>query len=100
LYWEIDPPAQTFSGLLKWWCEQNTKGKLIYAGTAVYKLSQNNWPVNEISRQVQLTRDYRNIGSFGAIHFTMNYLLSNFKGVRDVLRGLYSKPALTPYVKK
>lgn len=100
LYWEIDPPAQSFSALLKWWCQQNTKNKLIYAGTALYKLSNNNWPASEIQRQVQITRDYRSIGSYGAIHFTANYIMSNTKGIRDILKSLYSKPALTPYVKK
>ena len=100
LYWEIDPPAQSFNNLLKWWCEQNTKNKLIYAGTAVYKISQNSWAANEIARQVQLTRDYRSIGSYGAIHFTYNYIQSNVKGIKDVLTNLYSKPVLTPFQKR
>ena len=73
--------------MLKWWCEQNTKNKLIYAGTAIYKISQNNWPANEIARQVQLTRDYRSIGSYGAIHYNYKNLKSNIKGIKDVLTG-------------
>lgn len=89
LYWEIDPPAQSFNNLLKWWCEQNTKNKLIYAGTAIYKIAgSTNWPSNEIARQVQLTRDYRNIGSYGAIHYNYNNLKSNIKGIKDVLTDI------------
>ena len=28
LYWAIDPPEQSFPVLLKWWAEQNAKGRL------------------------------------------------------------------------
>lgn len=96
LYWEIDPPAQSFRNLLKWWCEQNTQKKLIVPGLALYKMQDNNWPASEISRQVDITREFRNIGSYGAIHFTANHLTRNVKGIKDVLTNKYSSPALTP----
>ncbi len=63
---------------------------MIYAGTAIYKIAgSTNWPSSEIARQVQLTRDYRNIGSYGAIHYNYNNLKSNIKGIKDVLTGCY-----------
>ncbi|RNA30760.1 UPF0748 yngK [Brachionus plicatilis] len=98
LYWEIDPPAQSFPNLLKWWGGQNFKNKLVFSGNALYKLENNNWPSDEIRRQVEITRNYRNFSSFGAIHFTTNQVMRNVKGVRDVLKNLYSRPALTPFM--
>jgi uncharacterized lipoprotein YddW (UPF0748 family) len=66
LYWAIDPPAQSFPKLLQWWCEQNTQNKLVIAGTAAYKLEgSNNWAVIEMERQVNITREFRNMSSFG-----------------------------------
>jgi uncharacterized lipoprotein YddW (UPF0748 family) len=96
LYWQIDPVAQSFPKLLEWWCKSNIKNKLVYGGTAVYKLENNNWPANEIIRQIDITRQYRNISSYGATHFTMNYLMKNYKQIRDLLKQSYSSPALTP----
>jgi uncharacterized lipoprotein YddW (UPF0748 family) len=98
LYWEITPPAQSFSALLKWWCEQNTKNKLIFAGTALYKMTQNNWASSEIQRQIELTRSFRNISSFGATHFTTREVMTNVKGIQAVLSSLYKNQTLTPYL--
>ncbi len=100
LYWEVDPPAQSFKALLKWWCEQNPKNKLVAPGTALYKMeNNNNWSSYEIQRQIELTRSYRNISSFGAIHFTTNQIMRDVKGIKSVLKQVYSKPALAPFKK-
>ena len=32
LYWEIEKPAQSYPVLLKWWHEQNTKGRHLWPG--------------------------------------------------------------------
>ena len=97
LYWEIDPPAQSFYSLLKWWCEQNTKNRLVIPGTAMYKMeSPNNWSSLELKRQIDITRAFRNMSSFGATHFTMNQILRDVKGIKSVLKTAYSQPALTP----
>ena len=54
IYWAIEPPAQSYTVILDWWLSQNTKNKQIYGATGVYKIADsNNWPVNEIVRQVR-----------------------------------------------
>jgi uncharacterized lipoprotein YddW (UPF0748 family) len=99
LYWEIDPPAQSFFNLLKWWCEQNTKNKIVVPGTALYKMEQNNWSSLELKRQIDITRSFRDIGSFGATHFTANQILRDVKGIKSVLKTAYAQPVLTPFIK-
>lgn len=98
LYWAIDPPAQSFPSLLRWWCGENTKNKLVLAGTALYKMEDNNWASTEIQRQIQITRDYRNITSYGTTHFTANQVMRNVKSIRNVFSSLYSNPALAPFL--
>ena len=67
LYWRIDPPAQSFPVLLKWWTENNPKHRLIVAGlnttaigaTSNYTTSDagnKGWPAGEIVKQIELTR--------------------------------------------
>ena len=100
LYWEIDPPAQSFYNLLKWWCDQNTMNKLIVPGTALYKMeAPQNWASLELKRQIDITRSFRNISTFGATHFTMNQILRDVKGIKTVLKTAYAQPVLTPLIR-
>jgi uncharacterized lipoprotein YddW (UPF0748 family) len=39
LYWAIEPPDQSFPVLLKWWTEQNPKGRHLWAGLDSTKAS-------------------------------------------------------------
>src|SRR5262249_3700619 len=39
LYWPIEPPDQSFPVLLKWWTEQNPKGRHVWAGLDSTKAS-------------------------------------------------------------
>ena len=100
LYWAMGSTGQNFTKLLDWWCDkaQNKNSKLIYAGTAVYKMKEANWEASEIINQIGVTRNARVFGSYGATHFTMNYLLSDYKGIATEMKKVYSKPALTPLV--
>ena len=84
---------------MKWWCEQNIKNKIIVPGTALYKMENNNWSSTEIKRQIDVTRDYRNISSYGATHFTMNQILRNVKTIKDVFKASYATQVLTPLIK-
>lgn len=63
IYWGIEPAAQSYTEILDWWLEQNTQGRQIYGATGVYKIADsNNWPVNEIVRQVNTTFKYISMG--------------------------------------
>ena len=100
LYWATTSTGQNFTKLLDWWTDKtiNKQNRLIYAGTAVYKMdsSQSNWAASEIMNQVSVTRGTRERGCYGATHFTMNYFLSNLKGISDEFKKVFTKPALTP----
>ena len=96
LYWEIDPPAQSYPALLDWWLQQNSKHRHVYAGNDVAKIVSNKWPVQEISNQVKISRDRHTSLSLGNIQFSMKYFLSNTHGISDTFSALYTNIALTP----
>ena len=97
LYWRIDPPAQSFPALLKWWAENNPKHRLIVAGLNTYAVGTgtNPWPASEIARQVEIARGQSGVS--GHIHWNMSALMKNRSGVVDELkRAEYPQPALPP----
>ena len=106
LYWRIDPPAQSFPVLLKWWTENNPKHRLIVAGMnttaignagpdAVTDGGSKGWPAGEIVRQIELTRQQPGVA--GHIHWNMRALMKNKGGVDEaLLRSSYTTPALVP----
>jgi hypothetical protein len=96
LYWRIDPPAQSFPVLLKWWTENNPRHRMIVPGINTTGVGgSKGWPASEIVEQVRIARQQS--GSSGHIHWNMSALLNNRGGVRDELaRSSYAKPALVP----
>jgi uncharacterized lipoprotein YddW (UPF0748 family) len=106
LYWRIEPPAQSFPVLLKWWTENNPKHRMIVPGlntTAIgalnnYSVSDagnKGWPASEIVRQIEITR--QQAGVAGHLHWNMGALMKNKGGVDDaLLRSCYQQPALAP----
>jgi len=97
LYWRIDPPAQSFPVLLKWWTENNPKNRQIVAGMNTFAVATgtNKWPATEITRQVEITR--QQLGASGHIHWNVSALMQNKGGVADELaRSEYARLALSP----
>ncbi|MGD0258521.1 MAG: family 10 glycosylhydrolase [Verrucomicrobiota bacterium] len=99
LYWAIDPPDQSFPVLLRWWAEQNTKGRNLCPGLDSTKVSsrsqdRHGWQPQEIVNQIRLTRTQT--GANGHIHWNMKSLMRD--GAFDELleRELYQQPALMP----
>ena len=93
LYWQIDPPAQSFPALLNWWNNQNPKQRHIWPGLALSKLGEG-WKPDEIVRQVRLTE--RQPVSAGQIYFSMKHFVRH-PAVTDALQnGSYAEPALIP----
>lgn len=96
LYWAIDPPDQSFPALLKWWCEQNDKGRHIVPGMNSANVPRA-WKPEEIERQISLTR--KQPGASGHIHWNMSSLMRG-AAFRDTLtRSVYSAPAIPPQSK-
>lgn len=95
LYWEIDPPGQSYPRLLDWWISENVKRRHIWPGIATYKIGEFSDGANEIVRQIELTQ--QRPGSTGTIHFRTMNLTRNPDGIRDKLNaGPYRIAAAIP----
>ncbi|MEM8487660.1 MAG: family 10 glycosylhydrolase [Bacteroidota bacterium] len=95
LYWEIDSDGQPYAALYSWWRRQNTKGRHVWPGNAIYRVESHKWPTSEIINQVKLTRAGEPYS--GNVLFSMRILNENVRGLSDKMtRELYSKPALVP----
>lgn len=87
LYW-TDAGPQSFSSLLGWWRSSsvNPRGILVFPSLAADRLGgSHNWPVQEISRQLDIESSIRPKGGF--IIWSMAPLMRNTKGVNGVLQG-------------
>jgi len=93
LYWRIDSAEQSFPVLLKWWSEQNTKSRNLYAGLDSTKTNER-WKVQEIFNQIRLTR--QQTGAGGHIHWNMKTLMYNRTLVSGLQRDIYQNFALPP----
>jgi uncharacterized lipoprotein YddW (UPF0748 family) len=100
LYWKVDPPIQSFPALLRWWTEQNTRGRIICPGIASDKVARSGspqeWPPQEIVNQIRLARSQP--GANGHIHWSMKSLMHNSTLDEVLERAVYAQPALMPPV--
>ena len=111
LYWAIEPKAQSFPVLLKWWNDQNPKQRHIWPGlnttkvrdhaddgeagrTANTNRSRTRWPAQEIVSQIRLAE--KQSVSAGHIHWNMKSLLRSAELQSSLAGGPYSEPALVP----
>jgi uncharacterized lipoprotein YddW (UPF0748 family) len=99
LYWAIDPPDQSFPVLLRWWAQQNAKGRILCPGLDATKVSgrsdsRRGWQPQEIVNQIRLTR--AQTGVDGHIHWNMKSLMRNTAFDEVLARELYQQPALMP----
>jgi uncharacterized lipoprotein YddW (UPF0748 family) len=93
LYWAIEPREQSFPVLLKWWAQQNTKGRLLAPGLDSTK-TRNRWKPEEIVNQIRIGRQQSGVG--GHIHWNMKTLMRNDALDEALVREVYSQPALMP----
>ena len=97
LYWPVFPAAQSYPVLLRWWTEQNLKGRHVWPGLAAFKLAStgpSRMRADEIAAEIMLTRETP--GATGHIHFNASVIMQNVNGIADRLAELYAEPALTP----
>jgi uncharacterized lipoprotein YddW (UPF0748 family) len=87
LYWPIDRRAQSFPVLLRWWTDQDRKGRGIVAGVSVNRVATGragSVSAEEIGRQLDLVR--RDDGAVGFILFSARTLMQDRGGVDAVLQ--------------
>ncbi len=86
LYFSIGYPPANYDTLIKWWT-QNSFGKHVYIGKAVFKVNNNsdiNWSKpSELLDQLRLDRTFEEVK--GSIYFRSKILMDNPLGVRDSL---------------
>jgi uncharacterized lipoprotein YddW (UPF0748 family) len=99
LYWRIDAPAQSYPALLDWWASNNPQQRHLYIGNNLAQLDGKAWELEEIERQIEITRQHPSQWVLGNIFFSMNSLAANREGVGDRFRNAtYQIPALAPQV--
>ncbi|HEY9808867.1 MAG TPA: family 10 glycosylhydrolase [Halomicronema sp.] len=97
LYWRIDQAAQSYPMLLKWWVENNPKGKHIYTGNNLGLLDGKAWKIEEITQQVDISRNLKQQLSLGNIYFPMKGFLENRENICETFKAsTYAEPALVP----
>ncbi|HEX6126214.1 MAG TPA: family 10 glycosylhydrolase [Pyrinomonadaceae bacterium] len=99
LYWETARQGLSFPVLLNWWIAQNTKGRFIWPGVAVYRIgSTPTFNSGEIANQIELTR--RSRVTTGAIYFSFKSLRNDMGGIQSAMRNqIYRQNALGPEFK-
>lgn len=76
--------------------KENDNGRWIVPGLGIYFLSpsEQDWPIDEVSRQLYFTRQ---MGLSGHAFFRNRFLLDNVKGILNELKyEFYTTPALVP----
>ncbi len=97
LYWKIDQTAQSYSVLLNWWTGINPKKRHIYTGNNLGQLDGKSWKLQEINRQVEISRSLGSKLSVGNIFFSMSAFTENRQNIYNSFKSsLYAKPALVP----
>lgn len=93
LYWPIDAPQQSFPVLLKWWAQQNAKGRLLAPGLSSSNVGRQ-WPPEEILGQIRLARQHPGIG--GHVFWSIKSLMPRSALAEALEREIYPQPALVP----
>ncbi len=97
LYWRTDQAAQSYPVLLQWWANNNPKRRQIYAGNNINLLDGVAWKVEEISKQVEITRSLSDKLAVGNIFYSLKALNENRQGISDTIKAsIYPAPALPP----
>lgn len=96
LYWPIAQTAQSYPVLLKWWLDENKRGRHLWVGNYTSRLDSGNgnWAAKEVADQIALTRE---LGAGGNVHFSMKAFSRNWKDINGTLSGgAYREYALPP----
>jgi len=97
LYWPVKPADQSYPVLLKWWVDENVKGREVWPGLAVYKIpvvGPKHMSAAEIVQEIDLTRAQP--GARGHVLFNAGVLMKNMGRIADLLSQTYREPALIP----
>jgi uncharacterized lipoprotein YddW (UPF0748 family) len=97
LYWPTFRPDLSYSILLQWWVEQNAKGRHIWPGNYLDKVTgtQTGWPAQELLDQISITRAQR--GATGNVFFSMrSFMFGRDSLPEKLVAGPYASRTLVP----
>ena len=97
LYWPTTRDDLSYAVLLQWWVEQNARGRHIWPGNYLDKVTgtSTGWPAQEMLDQVSITRGQR--GATGNVYFSMRSFMFGRDGMPEKLvAGPYADRALVP----
>ncbi len=97
LYWPTTRDDLSYSVLLQWWVEQNARGRHIWPGNYLDKVTgtPTGWPAQEMLDQVAITRAQH--GATGNVYFSMRSFMFGRDGMPEKLvAGPYADRALVP----
>src|SRR5256714_1311471 len=95
--WPIDRPGLSYPVLLQWWVEQNLKGRHIWPGNYLDKVTgtPTGWPAQEMLDQIAATRAQR--GATGNVYFSMRSFMFGRDALPEKLvAGPYAERTLVP----
>jgi uncharacterized lipoprotein YddW (UPF0748 family) len=97
LYWAIEPAAQSYPVLLKWWEDNNPKRRHVWPGINSLKVGSDagDWRASEIQEQINLSRKLTP-QSPGQIHWSHSALMKNADLQQILATQSYRQPALVP----
>ena len=97
LYWPTTRDDLSYAVLLRWWVEQNAKGRHVWPGNYLDKVTgtATGWPAQEMLDQVSLTRAQQ--GATGNVYFSMRSFMFGRDGLPEKLvAGPYASKTLVP----
>ncbi len=97
LYWPTTRPDLSYPVLLQWWVEQNAKGRHIWPGNYLDKVTgaQTGWPAQELLDQISITRAQH--GATGNVYFSMrSFMFGRDSLPEKLVAGPYASKTLVP----
>jgi hypothetical protein len=97
LYWPTTREDLSYPVLLQWWVEQNAKGRHIWPGNYLDKVTgtPTGWPAQELLDQIAATRAQR--GATGNVYFSMrSFMFGRDNLPEKLVAGPYATQALVP----
>jgi len=97
LYWPTFREDLSYPVLLQWWVEQNARGRHIWPGNYLDKVTgtPTGWPSQELLDQIALTRAQR--GATGNVYFSMrSFMFGRDSLPEKLVAGPYATRTLVP----
>ncbi len=82
IYWQIDHPQAPFDDIVEDWYRM-IRNRYIFPGMMINQLGENNWPVEEVIKQISIARD----GGNGFVFFSyqgLERVLEQFRHRNDI----------------